>query len=52
LLHDRALSRSFLQRILAWFFEGILVAHGEFLEVDAVAVFRRAFAEYLDVGSG
>ena len=47
LLRDRALAAIFLQRILAWPFRRVIVAHGESLEVDAAAVFRRAFAEYL-----
>jgi hypothetical protein len=47
LLRDRALAATFLERLLAWPFRRVLVAHGESLEVDAAAVFRRAFADYL-----
>lgn len=49
LLRDRALAATFLRRLLAWPFRRVLVAHGESLEVDAVGVFRRAFAAYLPV---
>ena len=49
LLRDRALAAAFLRRLLAWPFRRVLVAHGESLEVDAVGVFRRAFAAYLPV---
>ena len=47
LLRDRALAAAFLQRLLGWPFRRVLVAHGDSLEVDAVGVFRRAFAAYL-----
>jgi hypothetical protein len=47
LLCDRAAAAAFLERVLAWPFQRVLVAHGEPLEVNAVAVFRRAFAPYL-----
>ena len=47
LLRDRALAAAFLRRLLAWPFRRVLVAHGESLEVDALGVFRRAFAVYL-----
>jgi hypothetical protein len=47
LLHDRAVAAPFLERLLAWPFERVLVAHGEPLERDAAAVFRRAFEAYL-----
>jgi Domain of unknown function (DUF4336) len=36
-----------LERILAWPFERIVVAHGEIVERDAREVFRRGFAPYL-----
>ncbi len=47
LLGDRAAACAFLERVLAWPFERVLVAHGEPLEMNAVNVFRRAFASYL-----
>jgi hypothetical protein len=47
LLSDRSIAAAFLERVLAWPFERVLVAHGEPLEADAGAVFRRAFAPYL-----
>ena len=47
LLRDRALAATFLRRLHAWRFRRVIVAHGESLEVDAVDVFRRAFAAYL-----
>lgn len=47
LLCDRGLAGAFLERLLAWPFQRVLVAHGDPLETDAVALFRRAFAAYL-----
>lgn len=47
LLRDRALAATFLRRLLDWPFRRVLVAHGESLEEDAVAVFQRAFAAAL-----
>lgn len=47
LLRDRTATADFLRRILEWPFERVLVSHGEPLETDAVAEFRRAFADYL-----
>ncbi len=47
LLRDRVVASAFLERVLAWPFERVLVAHGEPLETNAVAVFRQAFASYL-----
>jgi len=47
LLRDRTLAVAFLERITAWPFSRVLVAHGEPLEHDAQAVFRKAFAAYL-----
>ncbi len=47
LLGDQAAAAAFLERVLAWPFQRVLVAHGEPLEENAVAVFRRAFASYL-----
>lgn len=50
LLWDRGMASAFLERVLAWPFRRVLVAHGEPLEEDAVAVFRRSFAAYLTDG--
>lgn len=47
LLQDRPLVAAFLAKVLAWPFRRILAAHGETLEDDAPAVFRRAFANWL-----
>jgi uncharacterized protein DUF4336 len=47
LLRDRALASPYLKRIDAWDFRRILVAHGEPVERDAKAEFRRAYASYL-----
>src|SRR5262249_43521280 len=47
LLGDRAVAAAFLERVLAWPFQRVLVAHGEPLEANAIAVFRQAFAPYL-----
>jgi hypothetical protein len=47
LLRDRALAGAFLERVLAWPFRRVLVAHGEALEEDAIGAFRRAFAAHL-----
>jgi hypothetical protein len=47
LLADRPQVATFLARVLAWPIARVLVAHGEPVEVDAAAVFRRAFAAYL-----
>ena len=46
LLRDRTVTSQFLQRVVAWPFRRVLVAHGEPLEDDAQNVFRRAFASY------
>lgn len=48
LLGDRAVAAGFLARVLAWPFRRVLVAHGDPLEVDAVAAFRHAFRGYLE----
>jgi hypothetical protein len=48
LLGDRAIAAAFLERVLAWPFDRVLVAHGEPLEQDAVGAVRRAFAAYLE----
>jgi hypothetical protein len=47
LLRDRDAAASFLERILAWPFRRILVAHGDVVDADAVGEFRRAFAPHL-----
>lgn len=47
LLRDRQAARPYLQRIAAWEFQRIIVAHGEVVESDGNALFRRAFADYL-----
>lgn len=51
LLRDRAVAAEFLARVLAWPFERVLVAHGDPLETDARAAFRRAFAPHLGVAA-
>jgi hypothetical protein len=43
-LADRAALRESLDRILAWDFERVVVAHGEVLERGGRKVFRDAFA--------
>jgi hypothetical protein len=48
LLGDRSIASAFLRRVAAWPFERILVAHGDVLDRDAQAGFRRAFARWLD----
>jgi len=50
LLRDRVAAAAFLERVLAWPFRRVLVAHGEPLAFDAVRVFREAFAAYLPRG--
>lgn len=47
LLRDRAIAAAFLTNVLTWPFARILVAHGDPLERDAHAAFRRAFAPHL-----
>jgi hypothetical protein len=41
---DRKAAKASLKRILAWDFERIIIAHGENIDRDAVAVARRAWA--------
>jgi hypothetical protein len=43
LLRDRSLAAAFLGRVLEWPFRRVLVAHGDPLEENAAAVFRKAF---------
>jgi hypothetical protein len=40
---DRAAARAALERILAWDFERVVIAHGDLIEHDAKAVLRRAW---------
>lgn len=47
LLRDRAAAAEFLAGVLAWPFTRVLMAHGDPLEHDAAATFRRAFAPHL-----
>ena len=47
LLSDRRVAAAFLERVLAWPFEHVLVAHGEPLDVHARMAFRQAFAGYV-----
>lgn len=47
LLRDTSSATPFLERVAAWPFERIVVAHGDAVEVDARGTFRRAFAAYL-----
>ncbi|MGE0826134.1 MAG: DUF4336 domain-containing protein [Candidatus Binatia bacterium] len=47
LLRDKAAARTYLQPVLAWPFQRILVTHGLTVENDAQAEFRRAYATYL-----
>lgn len=47
ILRDAAAARVFLERILEWPFERILVAHGDPIEREARERFRTAFASYL-----
>jgi hypothetical protein len=47
LLRDRHAAKIFLERVLAWPFRRILVAHGDPVDHDAIGVFRRAFRGYL-----
>ena len=47
LLRDRGVAAAFLERVLAWPFRRVVVAHGEPLESAAADVFRRAFAPHL-----
>jgi hypothetical protein len=41
---DREATRASFQRILAWDFDRVILAHGELLERDARDIFRRAYA--------
>jgi hypothetical protein len=44
---DRAAGRAALERIVAWDFERIVIAHGDLIERDAKAVARRAWRRHL-----
>lgn len=46
LLCDPAPVRRFVEQVAAWSFERIIVAHGDVVEHNAGAEFRRAFARY------
>lgn len=46
LLRDPTAVRHLIEQVSAWSFERIVVAHGEVVERDAGAAFRRAFARY------
>jgi hypothetical protein len=47
LLRDRRAAAAFLERVLAWPFRRVVVAHGEPLEAQDAGAFRRAFAPHL-----
>ncbi len=47
LLRDRTVVRSFLDRVLAWDFDRIVVAHGDVLDSGGRQAFEKAFAKYL-----
>jgi hypothetical protein len=47
LLHDRERSRAFLEKVVAWPFRRVIVAHGDILDTNAHAQFRRAFLRWL-----
>jgi hypothetical protein len=46
LLHDPAVARAFVARVLEWDFDRIIVSHGDVVERDGHATFRDAFARY------
>jgi len=48
LIRDRAAARASLQRILAWDFDRVVVAHGEVLETGGHEALRRGYAWLLD----
>lgn len=45
---DRRAARAAIERILAWDFDRVIVAHGAILETDGPLALRRAFAWLLD----
>ena len=47
---DREATRASFQRILAWDFDRVILAHGENLEQDAKEVVARAWASPLGTG--
>jgi hypothetical protein len=47
LLRDRDRSRAFLEQVLDWPFRRVLVAHGDILDTNAHARFRRAYMRWL-----
>jgi len=46
LLHDAAVARDFVARILAWDFDRIIVSHGDVVGRDGHTIFRSAFARH------
>lgn len=44
---DRAAARAALEKIVAWDFERIVIAHGDLIEHDARAIARRAWRRHL-----
>ena len=50
LTRDRAAARASLERILAWDFERVIVAHGRVLESGGPEALRRGYAWLLDAG--
>ena len=44
LIKDRAAARASLERILAWDFDRIIVAHGDVLESGGHEILRRGYA--------
>ena len=46
LLRDRTVVNRFVEQVSAWRFDRMIVTHGEIVEQDATAEFRRAFARY------
>jgi hypothetical protein len=44
---DRASARAALEKIVAWDFERIVIAHGDLIERDAKTIARRAWRRYL-----
>jgi hypothetical protein len=50
LIRDRAAARESLERILAWDFDRIVVAHGDVLERDGRAALREGYAWLLTAG--
>jgi hypothetical protein len=49
LLRDAAIVRLFVERVLQWDFDRIIVTHGDVVESAGRPHFREAFAAYLDM---